>query len=124
MTNPINPQVGETWETRDGKQIEILKTDGPDRNPIIGMEVKHGLPLGWYPDGRYLQGRAENARDLIRRVEPEREGIVWVNVDEDERIYGFKTFVEAEYGCAYRNRIARIRVPFKWRPWQFDKEEK
>jgi hypothetical protein len=69
-------------QTRDGRKVRILCTDGPDtKYPVVGFAAESTLHQ-WAIDGRFLMHGEESRHDLINA--PERiKRKVWVNVYPD-----------------------------------------
>lgn len=80
-------EPGMVCKTRDGREVEILKTDAPGNMPIIGMflddEMHTGAARNWHANGAYhVTGKYETFTDLIPPKRT-REVTVWVNVYPD-----------------------------------------
>ncbi len=70
-------------QTRDGRKVRILCTDGNGEYPIAGYIENHPTPTTWLPDGRMYKNTEMWYGDLInppikRKVE------FWVNTFDDD----------------------------------------
>ena len=77
-----------TYRTRDGREVRIYATDGPNTQNIHGaVKDSDGWTLSaWYNDGVYTRAeRKGGPRDLIE-VSPRHKRTVWMN------IYGPESF--------------------------------
>ena len=74
----MNFKVGDIVKTRDGREVEILKTDAPCIHPILGMYLESGYADNWNADGTYF-GPEERNCDLLPPKRT-RDVTVWVNV--------------------------------------------
>ncbi|CAH1657715.1 hypothetical protein CHELA1G11_13012 [Hyphomicrobiales bacterium] len=76
MTNNID--WNKPVQTKDGRKVRLLCTDGPDcQYPVIGIIEGDIYPSYWMTDGNYMSTRAEDRRILINA--PEKHEL-WVNV--------------------------------------------
>lgn len=60
----MNFKVGDTVVTRDGREVEILKTDALGQ-PTIGLWLDSGKTDSWNADGHYCRGGGEHRCDLL-----------------------------------------------------------
>lgn len=62
-------EKGKFYRTRDGRKVEILKTDAKNPYPIIGMvthrSYAHESCRHWSDNGTYLKSDKENSYDII-----------------------------------------------------------
>jgi hypothetical protein len=118
--------ITKQYQTRDGRKVRILCTDGPGRYPVVGLVDGHPGASTWTNDGRANLGYAgEQACDLI---EAPKVITGWVNMYRYTTSIGpggdmYATREAANHGAAINrivcihgaaiNRIACIQVSFK-----------
>ena len=108
-------------QTRDGRKVRVLCTDGPKLHPIVGLIEQGGGSedvYKWSAAGRY--GCAEHSADLINVPETR---VVWVNMYPENSLSQsrfLKTKSDADH-YAGDDREACIRVTYE--VGQFDEEE-
>lgn len=103
-------------QTRDGRKVRILCTDGHESWPIVGLIEGVTYPDVWRADGSY--GAINPHADIVNVPEPERTG--WVNIYEcrarGSKVHDTKTAADCVALDTGWARIACIEV--KYRPGQ------
>ena len=93
-------------QTRDGRKVRVLCTDGPKRSPVIGIVDGNTYPSIWDGKGK----NASSATDLINVPE---KRVVWVNMyPGDHGSYGYDEKAIADDYCGL-HREACIRVEYE-----------
>jgi len=103
--------INKKYRTRDGREVRIYATDGPNTQNIHGaVKDSDGWTLSaWYIDGVYTRAeRKGGPRDLIE-VSPRHKRTVWVNV-YGNHVYGTDDRFGADAVANKINRIACIKV--------------
>lgn len=104
-------------QTRDGRKVRVLCTDGPDlRYPVIGLVDGELRPETWTIGGRFARS-ADNPThlDLINTPDPPVTLTRWVNVYPDmERSYRSRD--DATFHHGVNGPIACVPVTFSYRP--------
>ena len=107
-------EAGKKYRTRGGDEVEILRTDVRDKQPVVGIFTdKHGDQevCSWTPAGFYFSQDERSIFDLISEVKPKR--VVWLNVYGGvSPCYCYSTRKEADRQAGH-HRIACIRVEFE-----------
>ena len=95
-------------QTRDGRKVRILCTDGPGDTPIIGLVDGNSYPSIWKEGGKH----ASSPTDLVNVPETR---VVWLNVEKNA-VYPHDTMEDAIEGGTSHDRyeaIARVRVEYE-----------
>lgn len=101
-------------QTRDGRSVRILCTDGcVNEWPIVGYIGKDVMPTAWRPSGSVGQPTAKYSGDLINVPE---KRVAWVNIYANQS----PTRQHAD-DVGHSSRIACIRVEYE--VGQFDEDE-
>jgi hypothetical protein len=114
-------EAGKKYRTRGGDEVEILRTDVRQWQPIVGIITKDDgsqYATEWSADGFFCPDRVESHHDIISEIKPKR--VVWLNVypeDDCGFYYGSRAETDRQ---ANPCRIACIRVEFE--EGQFDDE--
>ena len=61
-------EKGKFYKTRDGRKVEIIKTDAKNIHPIIGLITRsEGVEICalWSDNGKYLKNNAQSFNDII-----------------------------------------------------------
>ena len=95
-------------QTRDGRPVRILCTDGPEPYPIVGYIDGNTQPSSWQKSGKYNQVRFATPTDLVNVPT---QGVVWVNVYRDGGSTSWNTRIKADAATS-DDRIARVRVEY------------
>lgn len=105
-------KAGETYRTRDGREVRIYATDGGGEWPI------HGAFRGndgewqierWTAKGCEYEQTNPSAFDLMPPAPKPLKGECWLNVDADGFIVGHRSRAKADVS-AWDDRIACIRI--------------
>lgn len=108
-------------QTRDGRKVRVLCTDGPEKHPVIGIVEGCGYPNSWAIDGTYCWDNPDHSLTVVQVPEPEREIVMWVNVWQDgnpgtvtcaSKADALRYYSTSEYPA----RIACVPVTIKYRP--------
>lgn len=107
---------GKMWaQTRDGRKVRVLCTDGPDPAwPILGIVGDDFWPSVWKADGRYMKDGYTDS-SLINLPEPAREIEMWAVVDKNGNVRAFRL----ERGVAELARLpdeTLVRLTGTWEP--------
>ena len=94
-------EKGKFYKTRDGRKVEILKTDAKNMHPIIGI-TQHSdgneLCAHWSDNGMYLKSAEDNIYDIIGEWEEALDfdpyclpkwADKWIAMDADGEWYSF-----------------------------------
>lgn len=92
-------------QTRDGREVRVLCTDGPGARPVVGYVDNMPLVYEWAISGKNQSRSEESIHDLINVPETK---VVWMNCYPNQG-FGCK---EAADACANHDREACIRVPY------------
>lgn len=95
-------------QTRDGKPVKIISTDGHPNCPIVGYIENRDVPVTWNPDGKFCSGAHESEIDLIN-VPQKRTLDVWVNVYPNNEVFSYSTKETADK-LAGTHRLACIHI--------------
>ena len=108
-------------QTRDGRKVRVLCTDGPDlRYPVIGVADGGLCPETWTIDGVHFANGVPSDLDIINTPDPPVTVTRWVNVYEGDRLWFHLTReTAAEFAADYLrdgDRIACVPVTITYRP--------
>ena len=96
-------------QTRDGRKVRILCTDGPEKFPIAGYIDGSAEPDCWRRTGAWGHDADRHYQnDLVNVPTP---GVVWVNVYRDGGSTSWNTRLKADAATS-ADRIARVRVEY------------
>jgi len=112
-------EAGKKYRTRGGDEVEILRTDVRDEQPVVGIVTKSDgsqYVSEWNTDGSFWPDGLESANDLISEIRPKR--VVWLNFYPDGTCGASHSSKEEADAHSSDIRIARIRVEFE--EGQFD----
>jgi hypothetical protein len=103
-------------QTRDGRKVRVLCTDGPDlRYPVIGVADGGLCPETWTIDGVHFANGVPSDLDIINTPDPPVTVTRWVNVYPDmERFYRSRD--DATFYHGVNGPIACVPVTFSYRP--------
>lgn len=119
-------------QTRDGRKVRLLCTDGPKGRPVVGLVGDEDFPISWLSDGAYYVGALESIYDLINTPATPRTFERWFNVYASEdtptviltlprmnrKDADAMSILAAEHGTDSNfRRIARKRVVFTEGEW-------
>ena len=90
-------------QTRDGRKVRILCTDGPGDTPIIGLVDGNSYPSIWKEGGKH----ASSPTDLVNVPETR---VVWVNMSSVVKRHSSRK--DADW-WGDENREACIRVEYE-----------
>jgi len=68
-------------QTKSGKQVEILTTDGRGQYPIVGYIEGSDSPACWTREGHLVAGNSEFSMNSLENIPQKRSG--WVNIFSD-----------------------------------------
>lgn len=94
-------------ETRDGRKVRVLCTDGPGEQPVVGL--LDGFPTTWCLDGRFHVGHGrDHGADIVEKY------TVWINVYPDSETHSHSTWRSREAADRYAgsSRIKCIPVEY------------
>lgn len=105
-------------QTRDGRKVRLLCTDGPGNHPVVGFIDGSLYAHSWTYDG-YQYSRADNSdADLINTPATPRTFERWFNVyKENGSIVMHGSRFDADDEIPWDTRIARKRVVFTEGEW-------
>ena len=103
-------------QTRDGRKVRVLCTDGPEEFPIAGYVEGATMPSIWASDGKFNPRSNCAYLDLINVPE---KRVVWVNMYPSKIAQPHTSKINADQRADH-DREARIRVEYE--VGQFDEE--
>ena len=103
-------------QTRDGRKVRVLCTDGPEEFPVAGYVARAKRPTVWTRGGHYNLNLREAEIDLINVPE---KRVVWVNMYPSKIAQPHTSKINADQRADH-DREARIRVEYE--VGQFDEE--
>jgi len=104
-------------QTRDGRKVRVLCTDGPKGRPLVGLVGDEDFPISWLSDGAYYVGALESIYDLINTPTAPRTFERWFNVYDNGEITSHVDRHDADDEIPWQTRIARKRVIFTEGEW-------
>jgi len=113
---PASLDLTKPVQTRDGRKVRLLCTDGPGEWPVIGIVEGDNDTTSWRVDGSSFRDRARTSIDLINTPAAPRTFERWFNVYRSGVGDGYNTRLEAD-GHVLTGRIACKRVVFTEGEW-------
>jgi len=108
-------------QTRDGRKVRVLCTDGPGSRPVIGIIDGNKGPSTWCLNGATSEGwfnpDLESESALINTPATPRTFERWFNVYDTREITSHVDRHDADGEIPWQNRIARKRVVFTEGEW-------
>ena len=101
-------------QTRDGRKVRVLCTDGPKSAPVVGL-VDDEYVDRWTLDGSLSVGRWQQ-HDLINAPEPEQEIVAWAVVTRTGNTVGIFGSRDLAVNAAFYRGDRVIRLTGKCRP--------
>ena len=102
-------------QTRDGRKVRVLCTDGPGELPVVGFIEDNVTTTQWPVGGEYYGGALRNF-DLVNTPAAPRTFERWFNVYKSGSSFDHATREDAD-NMTYPDRIARKRVVFTEGEW-------
>lgn len=104
------------YQTRDGREVRLICTDGPDPlNPVVGFIKEKNKAWSWALDGLFDDGADEDL-DLVE-VTPKIVVEQWINIiqynDGSTATDSFKREIDAK-SQNYPGKVIARAVPFRW----------
>jgi len=104
-------------QTRDGRKVRVLCTDGPDLwYSVIGMVDGRLCPETWTIDGVHFANGVTSNLDIINTPDPPVTVTGWVNVYSDRASIVYLTRDDATFHHGVNGPIACVPVTFSYRP--------
>jgi hypothetical protein len=104
-------------QTRNGRKVRVLCTDGPDlRYPVIGVVAGMLCPETWTIDGVHFVNGAPSNLDIINTPDPPVTVTGWVNVWPDRAYIVHHTRDDATFYHGANGPIACVPATFSYRP--------
>lgn len=106
----VKIEVGKQYKTRDGKIIEILKTDSPHTAyPVIGYNVTSGEPFSFTLKGEYMGDGHINPGDIVSE---HREPFSWEGwiLERDGEPFDFHKIEPDMIDLEGNERLIKVRI--------------
>ena len=113
---PTSLDLTKPVQTRDGRKVRVLCTDGPGELPVVGFIEGNVTTTQWPVGGEYYGGALRNF-DLINTPATPRTFERWFNVYDTGEITSHVDRHDADDEIPWQTRIARKRVVFTEGEW-------
>ncbi len=126
-------EKGKFYKTRDGRKVEILKTDVKNPQSIIGMITRsdgHEFCASWYDNGMYFKGAEDNIDDIIGEWKEALDfdphclpkwSNQWIAMDADGEWYSYSTkpTLDEEYKI-WSSELELSEIPERFHPKNYN----
>ena len=103
-------------QTRDGRKVRLLCTDGPGELPVVGFIEDNVTTTQWPVGGEYYGGALRNF-DLVNTPAAPRTFERWFNVYDTREITSHVDRHDADDEIPWQTRTGRKRVIFTEGEW-------